>query len=118
MALSIAPATGQQTTTQNPQAISGQNISASTQSSGIQPGTSTDLLNSTQGETLGAPSLTAVSLVNTGTRTETSAPGSGPASKPAHHVNAALFVIPVALVLMAAAMFWYMTRSAAKSTTN
>lgn len=119
MALNIAPAAGQQTTTQNPQTISDQNLSAPAESGGIQPGTSNNLLTSdTQGESLGVPSLATVSLVNTTPQTATSSQSSSSSSGSGHHVNAGLLIVPVVLVLAAIVMFGAMTRSAAKSTTD
>lgn len=116
MALNIAPANGEQTTTQNPQTSpTGAAPGASTKSSGVQPGTSNSLLTSTQGESLRPQALTTVSLVNTGTQTRTL---SRPTPQPApHKLNPAWISIPVILCVAAAIMFWAMTRSA-KNTTD
>lgn len=117
MALSITAPSGQQTTTENPQTVPTETPGASAKSSGLQPGTSTNLLTSQQGESLNATPLTKVSFINTGTQTQTGAVDPGGSATPTHHVNAALFSVPVIFCVIAAAMFLVMTRSA-KSTTN
>jgi len=112
--LSVGQPTSDQATTQNPQTAPTQTIGASTQSGGVQPGTSTSLLTDSQGVNLQTRPLTTVSLATT-TPSQTS---STTAAKPAqHHMSPALFIIPVALVVIAAALFWAMSRSA-KSTTD
>lgn len=116
MALSITAADGQQTTTQNPQSVPAQSIGASNSSGGVQPGTASSLLTDKQGVTLHSQALTSVSLIDNGTRTETH-PASQAPVPPRHHVNAALFIIPVALCVIAVAMFW-IVHSSAKSTTD
>lgn len=117
MALNIAPATGQQTTTQNPQTVPNQTLDGnSAKSGGVQPGTALDLLNNTQGENLGTASLTTVSINPNQVQAGKQAASAEPAVKP-HHTDAALFIVPVVLCVAAVAMFWAMSRSA-KSTTN
>jgi hypothetical protein len=74
------------------------------------------LLTDKQGVSLHSQALTAVSLIDNGTRTETHTASQTPAA-PRHHVNAALFIIPVALCVAAVVMFWAMQRSA-KTTTD
>lgn len=111
--LSVGQPTSDQATTQNPQTAPTQTIGASTQSGGVQPGTSTSLLTDSQGVSLQTRPLTTVSLA-----AGTSQTSSTSAAKPAqHHVSPSLFIIPVVLVVIAAAMFWAMSRSA-KSTTD
>lgn len=112
--LTVGQPTNDQATTQNPQTAPTQTIGASTKSGGVQPGTATSLLTDSQGVSLQTRPLTTVSLA-AGTPSQTS---STTAAKPAqHHVTPALFIIPVVLCLVAAAMFWAMSRSA-KSTTD
>jgi hypothetical protein len=116
--LTIAPATGDQGTTQNPQTVpSAQTVGgASTKSGGVQPGTSRDVLTSQNGLSLQPSALTTVTLdttASTGSQAQ-QAPTTQPA---AHHVNPALFGISIALVLIAAGLFWVISRSA-KSTTD
>ncbi|MGH7192307.1 MAG: hypothetical protein ACREJM_02095 [Candidatus Saccharimonadales bacterium] len=117
MALDIAPATGDQNTTQNPQTVPTQTLGgASAKSGGVQPGTAASLLTSSQGEYMGSPAITTVSLGAAGqTQAATQAPSD--TTKPVHHTSAAWFVVPVALCLVAVVMFWTMTRTA-KSTTD
>lgn len=113
--LTVGQPTGQQGSTQNPQAIPAQSIGASTQTGSVQPGTSKNLLNGQNGMPIGGSALTTVSLDNTGTGTRTSAEPAH--SAPQHHVHAWVFIIPAVFCLVAIGMFWQMTRTA-KSTTD
>ena len=109
--LSIEPATGQQTATQNPQAVPTQTVGASTQSGGVQPGTDRSLLTSPNGVSLNATPLTTVSL-DTGTQVE-----SQPAALPAHHhANPVFFSVSIILCVIAIGLFWATTRSAKNTT--
>ncbi len=118
MALSIAPANGQQTTTQNPQTAPAPVAGASNQSGGVQPGTAVNLLTSTQGEPLSNQALTTVNLGSDPQALHTETSTSQPSPQPDNHkINPAILSIPVILCLVAVIMFWIMSRSA-KSTTN
>jgi hypothetical protein len=117
--LTIAPATGSQVTTQNPQTVpTGQSVGgASTKSGGVQPGTARSVLTSQNGLSLGNSALTTVNLATgeaSGTQAESKAVAQQPA---AHHVNGALVGISIVLILVAIVLFWAIGRSA-KSTTN
>lgn len=114
--LVIAPANGQQNTTQNPQTAPKQPVGATTQSGNVQPGTADSLLTSQQGVGLQNQALTTVSLANTGTQNSTSSAGQN-AQPTKHHVNPALISIPIILCVVAVVLFWWITRSA-KSTTD
>ena len=116
MALQIAPATGQQNATQNPQTVPSA-PGASTRSGGVQPGTATSLLTSTQGETLHPQTLTTVSLASDPRTVRTTTSSVQPAPPQAHKVNAVWVAIPLVICLVAVVVFWAMSRSA-KSTTN
>ena len=117
--LTTAPATGSQSTTQNPQTVpSAQTIGgASKQSAGVQPGTATSLLNSQNGVSLSATPLTIVDLSNTEASTAITTKSDAASIKPTHHVNTALIAISIGLVVVAIGLFWAIQRSA-KSTTN
>lgn len=118
MALNITSSGGQQTATGNPQTVPTATPGSPAQSRSVQPGTSDSLLESQQGISLGNQSLTTVSLDGNPSQARTvTSTRKDPAAKPVHHVNAAWLSLPVLLVLVAAAMFWSMARSA-KSTTN
>lgn len=114
--LTIAPATGDQVTTQNPQTVPKPTVGASTQSGGIQPGTPKDVLNSVNGVSLHSTPLTVVNL-STATAT-VSDPPSQPVTKPAkHHVNPGILIVSVLLVVIAIALVAAIARSA-KNTTD
>lgn len=114
--LTITPATGNQTTTQNPQTVPTQTVGAPTKSSGVQPGTATALLTSQQGVDLGNAAVTTVNL-NPTTPATISQTGQTPAPATTHSVHAVWLTIPAVLCLIAVGVFWAMQRSA-KSTTN
>ncbi len=117
--LIIAPATGDQGTTQNPQTVpTGETVGgASTQSGSVQPGTAKSILTSQNGESLSPSALTTVSLDAPAiTQSQTISPA-GTAKPQPHHFNPALFAVSIALVLIAAGFFWAINRSA-KTTTD
>jgi len=82
------------------------------QSSGVQPGTSPNLLTSQGDIPLGNQQLTTVSL-NTGSAPSTEPPAPAPAK---HHLNAELIIVVVVLVLVAAALAVGINRSAKNTT--
>jgi len=119
MDLTTAPASGSQGTTQNPQTVpSGRAISgASTQSSGVQPGTASDVLTSQNGLSLSNSPLTTVSLDNASAETGSTVAAAPAAPKAEHHVNAVFLMAAAVLVVAAMAFFWTINRSA-KNTTD
>lgn len=116
--LNITPATQDQAqaNTQNPQSVpSGTNVGgASTQSGGVQPGTSKSILTSDNGLSLTPSAVTTVDL--NATSSATSQPTADPVAA-SHHINPALLGISIALVVLAIGLFWGISRSA-KSTTD
>lgn len=105
-----------QTNTQNPQTATQPATSAAT-ASGVQPGTTTSLLTSQQG---GVPLYsTALPTVTLGQAPATPqvAGGNTGSAPPKHHVDAALFVLPALLIVVAVVFFWLTSRSV-KSTTE
>ena len=117
--LTTTPASGaQQGSTSNPQAVpTGQSIGgASKQSGGVQPGTARSVLTSNNGVSLQSSALTTVSLDTTAS-TKTQASSTAVTKPVNHHVNGALIVASIVLVLIAVGVFWAMSRSA-KSTTD
>lgn len=118
MALSITSSDGQQNVTSNPQTAPVAAPGAAAKSGSVQPGTADSLLKSQQGIGLGSTTLTTVQLdgnpAQVRTQTQSQAKSD---TKPSHHVDAVWLIIPVIFVLVAAGMFWYISRSA-KSTTN
>ncbi len=115
--LTIAPAAGNQGTTQNPQSVpSGQAIAgASARSGGVQPGTSKNVLTSQNGLSLHASTLTAVNLDTTASATAQAKPAPT-AKKPDHHINPALVAVSIALIIIAIVLFWTINRSAKNTT--
>jgi hypothetical protein len=116
--LTTTSGSGTQSTTQTPQSA-GQEATGGTQSSNVQPGTATALLNSSGGVPLGGTVLTTVSLNRA---TPAAAPAtvssvSQAGSPPKHHVNTALFGFSVLLLVVAAVLFWTAGRSV-KNTTH
>ncbi len=116
--LNIAPATGDQGTTQNPQTVpTAQTIGgASSQSGGVQPGTAQAVLTSQNGLSLQNSTLTTVDLV-TGAGSGTQAQAKPVVKQPAHHINPVLFTISIVLVVIAIGLFLAISRSA-KNTTD
>jgi hypothetical protein len=109
--LTIAPASGSQDTTQNPQSVTSQTVGASTKSAGVQPGTAATLLTNQGGVSLHSTQLTAVSLA-AGTQTQ-----SQPAAQPAQrHINSALLGASILFCLVAVGLFWTIHRSAKNTT--
>src|SRR4051812_24997207 len=97
---------GDQTTTQDPQ-LAGQPALASNQSSGVQPGTATSILNGQGIIPLRGTPLNTVRLTST-----------TPARQvpPPRHPNYPLFAVSILLCAIAIYLFWYTGRSA-KTTT-
>lgn len=113
--LTAVSGSGTQTTTGTPQAVPvTAGFGGGTQSSGVQPGTATALLNSGQGVELTQTSLPTVSLDNSTAGQTTSVV---PLAVKAHHINAGLLSVPVLLILAAGIFFWLTNRSA-KTTTE
>ena len=110
--LTTVPGSGTQTTTQSPQAV-GAAGGAPANATGVQPGTATNLLNTTTGGV--ALKNTQLSVVGLGARTTGQVSQSAPAAK--HHVNPLLFGFSGLLFLAAIAMFWATAR-ASKTTTE
>jgi hypothetical protein len=109
--LTIAPATGQQTATQDPQAATTQAVGAPAQSGDVQPGTINSLLTSTQGVSLSGTPLTTVNL------TGSTQAQPDQASQPAHHhINYGLYGVSILLCVVAAVLFWATSRSAKNTT--
>ncbi|HEX5743902.1 MAG TPA: hypothetical protein VFX84_00405 [Candidatus Saccharimonadales bacterium] len=118
MALKITSSDGQQNTTGNPQTAPTGTPGTPAKSGSVQPGTSTDLLNSQQGIGLGSPALTTVNLDSdpSQVRTQTGSQSQA-AAQPPYHANLAWLSVPAIFLLVAAGMVWAIARSA-KSTTN
>lgn len=109
--LTIAPAVGQQTATQDPQAATTQAVGAPAQSAGVQPGTTSSLLTSTQGVSLSDTPLTTVSLASS-----TQAQPNQAGQPVHHHVNYGLYGVSIVLCVLAAVIFWATGRSAKNTT--
>ena len=104
---------GVQSTTQTPQSA-GQGADGGAQSSSVQPGTATALLNNSGGVPLGGAVLTTVSLNGATPATVSSvSPASSP---PKHHVNMALLGSSTLLLAVALALFWLTSRSVKNTT--
>lgn len=113
--LTATSSSGQQTTTGNPQIAPPQSGGPSTESGGIQPGTTSSLLT---GTTAGLPlntaqPLTTVDLSATSTTTTSSV---APPAKD-HQVSPGLIGLTIALFALAIIAFWVTSRTA-KTTTN
>lgn len=105
--LTSGQALGAQGSTQNPQSVP-------TGDSGVQPTTSTDLLNGSNGIALNQPKVPTIGLGNTAqtsSQTVTTAPAAH------HHVDSALLTVPGALLVLALVAFW-ITGTTVKSTTD
>ena len=97
-----------QTTTQSPQA-SAQSLGGTTQSSSVQPGTTTALLNSGSGSVALHPMpLTSVSLSTAQPTTDQTV---ATAAKPAHHTDPVFFGLAVVLFAAAALLYWLAGRA-------
>ncbi|MFO0781773.1 MAG: hypothetical protein U0524_02670 [Candidatus Saccharimonadales bacterium] len=114
MALNTTTGTGTQTATGTPQNVGGPSTNAAP-SGNVQPGTATNLLNSSSGISLSGSALTTVDLAGTSATTTTQAT-TEPPTQP-HHVNAAALGLFIALAVVAVLVFVSMTRSA-KNTTH
>ena len=102
-----------QATTQSPQ-LTGRPATNSTQSGSVQPGTTSSLLESSNGISLGDGKLTAVSLKPSSLATS-SAKDVG--NKPAQHdFNPAYLALPVLLVIVAVVIVIVTNRSVKKTT--
>ena len=110
--LTTTTSSGQQGSTQSPQ-TAGQSGSTGTQSSSVQPGTATALLNSQNGVPLHGTALSTVSL-NNSSNTLVPSP-----AKPAYkrHINSPLMGVSVLLFIIAVVLFWAVSRPV-KSTTQ
>lgn len=112
--LTATSSSGQQTTTGNPQIAPPQSGGPSTESGGIQPGTTSNLLTNSGGLPLNtAQPLTTVDL--SATSTSTTATTSPPAKD--HQISPGLIGLTIALFALAIIAFWVTNRSA-KTTTN
>jgi hypothetical protein len=110
--LSTSSNSGEQTTTQSPQASVG-SAPATANASSVQPGTAAAVLTSQNGQTLHPTSLNSVTLG--ASSTQTVAATAQPA--PAKHFNYGLGGVAVVLFLVAVLLFWTTSRSV-KSTTK
>lgn len=109
--LNITSGTGTQTGTQSPQSA-GQSDSTTTQSSNLQPGTATTLLNGQGSVQLHQSELSTVSL-NGSAAAVTAVPVSSP---PKHHINPVLFGLSGVLLVVAIVLFWITSRSVKNTT--
>jgi hypothetical protein len=107
--LTAVPASGQQTTTSDPQEAG--SASTGNKTSAIQPGTPTNALNSTQGVGLQAGQLSTVALPTTRTSTVVR---TDPVS---HHKSPVLTTVSIVLLVIAIGLFALMARED-KSTTS
>lgn len=102
---------GTQLTTQSPQ-VAGNTNNGGGASSGLQPGTASDLLRSSNGVQLKQTPLSTVAL---GDRTTSS---TQTAEQPkGHHINPVLEIFSITLFILAIALFWFTSRSV-KNTTD
>ena len=106
---------GSQATTQSPQSLVGSG-SGTASTGSVQPGTATSLLTSTSGIALHPAQLSTVSF-NSASATASSAPAVATTLPPKHHLNSGLLAISIGLVVIAAAAFLMISRSA-KNTTD
>jgi hypothetical protein len=109
--LTTTAGSGVQATTQSPQSA-GQPSTAGAQSSSVQPGTATALLNGQSGVPLHGTVLSTINL-NATTPAIVSVPTS---NQPKHHVNLMLFGLSALLLVVAVVLFWTTTRSAKNTT--
>lgn len=109
--LNITPGSGTQSATQTPQSAGSPN-NGGTETSGVQPGTASDLLRSSNGVQLKQTPLTTVNL-------DTAKAGSAqPVQRTeGHHIHPVLGVFSAALFILAIALFWLTSRSV-KNTTD
>jgi hypothetical protein len=118
--LSISSSSGTQTSTQSPQGLVSSGNNAAAESGGnVQPGTATTLLTTSSGISLHPTALT---TVNVGAAGSEPVAGTSPAVatvniQPKHHINGGLLGISIGLLVVAAIVFLFITRSA-KNTTN
>lgn len=109
--LTTTTSSGQQGTTQSPQAA-GQAGNTGTQATSVQPGTATALLDGQNGVPLHGQALTVVNI-NAATAT-VAQPASKPTAK--RHINAPLMGVSVFFLAVAIVLFWLTSRSV-KTTT-
>src|SRR5580765_1030313 len=113
--LTATSGSGTQTTTGTPQSVPiTAGFGGGTQASGVQPGTATSLLNSSQGVELTPTALPSVSLDSTTTAGKTTSVI--PLAAKPHHLNLGLLGISAVLVVVAIVLFWSMNRSAKNTT--
>lgn len=105
-----ANAGGTQTSTQSPQSSAPATDTASTTSSGIQPGTATDLLRSSNGIVLQQSPLTTVNLTAS---TQSTTPVQTPQAR---HINGGLLAFSLILFVVAVVLFWKTGRSVNNTT--
>ncbi len=110
--LTTTNSSGTQATTQSPQSA-GAASTAAANSSSLQPGTATRVLDSgaNDGVPLSTTPLTTVNFNRAANIQATTAP-----VVPDRHVNPAFFSITVILVLVAVALFWWISRSEKNTT--
>jgi cobalamin biosynthesis Mg chelatase CobN len=97
-----------QTTTQSPQSGVQSLGSSTAQSSNVQPGTTSSLLNSGSGSVALHP--TALSSINLSTvQSASSQPAT--AAKPSHHTNPVFFGLALVLFVAAGLLFWLAGRA-------
>lgn len=112
MALNTTTGSGTQSATGTPQNVGGPSTNAAP-SGNVQPGTATNLLNSSTGISLSGAKVTTVDLSGASASTQTA---TEPPAKP-HHVNTVALGICVVLAVVAVLVFVSMQRSA-KNTTH
>lgn len=114
--LTATSGSGEQATTQSPQSVPVANGLGGPAATNIQSGAASSLQGSTQLTNLSSTSIKLnVPQASSGAQASTKAVV--PAFTPQHHFNPALLSVPVLLVLLAGAMFWF-TSHTAKNTTN
>jgi hypothetical protein len=111
--LTAGNGSGTQATTQSPQ-TAGQPAATGTQSGNVQPGTATNLLNSSGGVPLRPTPLSTVSLTPSASTPAVLAQST--VTQPKHHINPVLFGFSGLLLLVAVVSVWIISRSAKNTT--
>jgi hypothetical protein len=102
-----------QTTTATPQTAVGSSVGGSENSGSLQPGTSTDLLRSSNGIPLSTTNLPSVNL---SANLSTSTASASPVVTSKHHINVAMLSLSAIFIIVAIILFFTANRSA-KTTT-
>ena len=112
--LSITSGGGTQTTTQSPQGLASSGTSAEAATS-VQPGTASTLLTTPTGISLGPSQVATVPIASTATASSTKTAAVATV-QPKHHTNDILLGGAIALLIIAFAAFYMITRSAKNTT--